>query len=1130
MNKFNVFIGCFCIISSLFGQPEEILFSSGPYVPQEFQYLSSIAGGSGGIDVVKDEKGQKWAFKAWNNHSHGISELLAGLIINDERPLIVYRTPPKELLQQSRTWGVGTTYSLYALTPFIENGLTLSTNESVKLVSQYFVLCSLLSFWDIKAENLIFTEGHVHFIDMGGSFLYRALGEPKTSGADWSPHFVTELRTLRGPLSMPLAREAFKDLTDKDIDEQLRKIVEKAPFILQQANIFLKEVNLPRKEVILTMLARRLFHLSQLHYFFNHNFPEKAPMVLKALPRDAAGTLLWAPHGANSQPHLLVGKRQRHNWYGNLGGNAEDGEYLHTTAARETKEESGSLINIYPHQLVMLPSHDLVDYDQRSMAFSRYRTYLVETTYQDPKNFNDSEYTEYDWIAVTEVLKALEENHEIIEEGQKTIMVSGKYILHPPFFKSLQQQPIKNWLMNLVEKKAIPVEHTQGLVAQHCSRMNRAFKPVELDNWEDNLLDMSLNFKARTTPKTDDIPSMQQLNEGASHHMLKKLMYENNLNNLSDIEALKVLYNLNDENTAVRILSIIDKEKEFSNHYVLYHGLQFDTWFVYRVFSHLRHFFEGTPVQTNVLRSSEANFDELANAGALFDFIAGGNDNYSPGFCRAGVSCNLTLFGNLKNRTSSSIDYFLMGESSCPVDNKNLLASYFAHFGYNSLFEKFIKEIIFIMQAVSENRKTGVLLQIFIPKEHIAQAAYVCRSGGRIINKENSPIKNPTEIFMAFNAGMRVDDASTPHNEIQARLHAHLSAISNVKVFDYFNSPSISLSEIDEQIRTALDPYLVDLLVALSKQNEVYKLNPPLFQTVTQELLEIAVPKNQALRPGLPVISFDNILEIKKTLEKDEYFSQISQFLDSDTLRPVNANYYILQFVAKFSRETLECFVSKLRHLSIAEQELIMSESLRLPERSVDETLINVLAKNPRSVKDIIEIVSRLRPGQYELANKLLDRLPEESCGNGSEFWSLGGILSPQVNLANDFIEELLKLDGELLLAVLLVMNNFHNNPIILEQLKRLAMRFPIDGDRSYDVKDAFGLIELAYTSSPEQFVALIKILVDKLTDGRDIFSIIANDNVFTWRRKVGLIVERIKDYDESAIKLFFQQWPNVEL
>lgn len=1117
----------------LYGLPEQLIFSNVQPLPKGFSYITSLSGGTGGVDVLKDDQGRRWALKTWKNQSHGINELLAGLLINNEPSLIAYSSPPEELINQSPRLGNGNHYALYALMPFIDDAITPLSDESLKTLSQYFILCSLLSYWDIKDENLIFTERGVHFVDMGGSLLYHALGNAKKREDDWSPFFVTELRTLKSNKSTSLAQRAFKDISEQEMNDQLRFVVSRSQFLLQQANDFLTSVESPEKNSLLKILARRLQHLSELYYFQNHQFPENSWRIREAVPLvDAAGTLAWTHHGPDHEPCLLMGHRLGHHWYGNLGGFAENNEYLNQTAARETKEESGSLIDLDPHQLIKMPSHDLIYFDQKSMTFSRYRTYLVETQYRDPKDFKDREYTDYVWVPVKNILEALRANKLITQEGQNTIEVMGKYILHPPFFESLKQRPIQDWLNNLINGSSNISAHTQGLVSQESTRMNFEFSPMQLRCPDDNLLEMSLAFRDGSTPnKRNDLPA-PQLEQGASHHMLMNLMKEHNLNEHSLIDGLKSLYPriIKDDETALRIISIIEKEKEFPEHYVLYHGLKLDIWFAFRILSHLRHFFDGSGLQTDVLRTCEGNFDELKNGRDLFNFIARGKNNYDEGFTRAGVSCNLTLFSNhsFGDSPSSTLDYFLEGMSAKPVEFDAIFRSYFMQLGDNPLFESLTQQLGEYYRSIPQNAKAGGLLQFFIPKENINEASFVCGGLGRIIHQNGEPIKHPQKIFDAFQNGQRVDDASIAHAEIQARLHAYLVRFPKVRVFDYFSTPTISLEAIDAKIKTILDPYLVPLLLALGQNSGLYKYTPPHFQLVAKEAIGNAqLELNQSIPPAVTAALQADVVTLKKILDEDPDADM--SYLDRDTLKLVRLNdipAYL--FAQKFSPAVVKLFADSFRGCSIDCQFSFMASILKMPFELVQPELFTVLAKHIFFSYSVINIITNTEKKQLELIYEFLTNIQASNnlCFN-SEISALEHIVMHGNVQIKEYLYELINKvhNIDIIRPMLFMFKDHLANERVISVMVKLAERLQ-KSESSFvesNIQSIGEVLKRSYST-----LQGLEILIEKFQDYEAMFSLIrekfprylGNNHTTLWNA--------IQDYDEYKIKSFFENLAKI--
>jgi hypothetical protein len=106
------------------------------------------------------------------------------------------------------------------------------------------------------------------------------------------------------------------------------------------------------------------------------------------------------------------------------------------------------------------------------------------------------------------------------------------------------------------------------------------------------------------------------------------------------------------------------------------------------------------------------------------------------------LSVNSSLFGNtyLALYGESTFHYFINSISATTVDIVGLVANVFNIFKMDKYFEAY-KELINELNDLLgcyEREKTGLLLQIFVPKKLINEIAYRCRSGGYLYYDDQS--------------------------------------------------------------------------------------------------------------------------------------------------------------------------------------------------------------------------------------------------------------------------------------------------------------------------------------------------------------------------------------------------------
>jgi 8-oxo-dGTP pyrophosphatase MutT (NUDIX family) len=919
-----------------------------------FVFKEAISSGTDSVEVL-DELGTLWVLKGWRDFGHGATEIVARVLINEVNDnFYVYKTLPPSIKQATNNLANGD-FELFLLSPFIETDRSYTNDSLAKKVTPYFVMCSLLSFWDIKRDNLIIDSNDVvHFIDLGGSFFYYALGDLKTKGDDWSPSYVSDFKVLgsREGAATSLARRAFSAVSDYELRKQLASVLARGEQILGRAETLLSALKYSRRSEVLNMLAHRLNHLSTLHDYLAHDglLSPNAQRLFKALPHDAAGTLLWA-RDERGQPKVLLGKRAGRNWWANLGGKAEPEEYLYQTARRETREESGGLIDL-SDQIEGATSHDLVEYRRNERTFSRYRMYLVQIEYRPAAQFTGLTHTEhedYEWVFVSDLFSAIEGSGQ---SDEKTPIFVDQKELYPPFVLSLRQEPIKQWLRDILAQRTPLVRNTQGLSNSAQTGFGKS-KSMEFSCPENALLRMSLDFLASSPPPATASLTKATIPHGASHHMLNYWSKKEVLEGGSEIENIQKLYdglNLSDTN-AQQILSIIDKEKSFPEHYVLYHGLQFNIWFTYRVMSYLRHILDGTQLQTDVLRVSESKFKTLGGSQDLINFIASGRDNYSPGFRGVALSCNPTLFSNRETLTSSTLHCFLEGKNYKPVEFEKLLRKLFAYLD-DQLAEQLVEKLVAL--AERHNDTTGALLQFFIPEKSISDAVYVCGTRGRLVYENQEVMSTAERVFSMLRSGQEILGLSEEHVELQARLHAHLTRYPNIRVFDYFNT-KLSLASIDDEIKKIFASNLPEVLQSMPKMGSLYTKTPTLFQSVVRACG--IIDEYETIQSPAAVAFFKrDVVALKGLLQKKAIYLHV---IDPDTLKHFDIeNTSMYSFVSALKIDDLKLFEEVFGHFS---------------EHEKDKLFENFIAIRPNSYSDLFKLFKAV--GVHDISVHKIERL-----------------------------------------------------------------------------------------------------------------------------------------------------------
>jgi hypothetical protein len=127
----------------------------------------------------------------------------------------------------------------------------LAAKEALK---KKFVVDALLANWDVigyNKDNIIISSGNgqPYRIDNGGTFMFRAQGKPKPYTS-----IVHELDTMRDSSKNPQAAAIFGDLTDTEIDNQIKTII--IPYY--EKMIKFTKVFLPNDPTVVETFKQRL--------------------------------------------------------------------------------------------------------------------------------------------------------------------------------------------------------------------------------------------------------------------------------------------------------------------------------------------------------------------------------------------------------------------------------------------------------------------------------------------------------------------------------------------------------------------------------------------------------------------------------------------------------------------------------------------------------------------------------------------------------------------------------------------------------------------------------------------------------------------------------------------------------
>ena len=176
---------------------------------------------------------------------------------------------------------------------------------------------------------------------------------------------------------------------------------------------------------------------------------------------------------------------------------------------------------------------------------------------------------------------------------------------------------------------------------------------------------------------------------------------------------------------------IIKKEKEMMHsHFVFYHGQQAYLSLLHDFLKELYQFMmiHGTLKNFELLRTWYEAFEQV-DANRFIDAEENGILSYwndhKPFLVKNMMCANLALFGNATNTGESSWQYFLCDRSINPPKIESILTEIFSALNLDT---KYISQLLDIHTAVTF--PSGILQQIFIPKDKVDKFVYLSRAYG----------------------------------------------------------------------------------------------------------------------------------------------------------------------------------------------------------------------------------------------------------------------------------------------------------------------------------------------------------------------------------------------------------------
>src|SRR3990167_353490 len=655
-------------------------------------------GGSGGVIELLDANGQRYMLKFSDSEEHLKKEILSdtlhrtlGVKVPD---FAAYEgTLPEALLSQLEPRYREKT--LCRLSKKIAGSIPSAEDLPLiqKALGPHFVAFAYLGNRDIaKWDNLIITEANeVYCIDNGSFLSTRALGKERQSE---EIYHVIELATLRDPAYSPLGALFFGQLSDEEIDQQIKAVLEVQHKLVDQALAVHHTLAIEYfTETLREELVRRLESLND--EVLSHpevKDPSKEAAVF------AAG--IFSIRRVGKTPYVLLGCRtgtDAGTWC-NPGGTRDLPETPAKTAAREVYEESFGLIKVDAEALEYANFIE-VDLPQKGT----YRLYFMRTDklsaeqltehLQSTTAHTSKEYTAFAWVNLADLLTGIQKDptgetaipvHVLTdrEERDKQRAIPSKKkavtVLTPltpyPNMRRLLAEPA---LQTAIQPFLNPRTAWQGPLREEGLRSELADRVIQQAELVREIPKAAATFfkSAANLEETSstDYPASKPARSFSELH-LNTLLGDANDQNPLPVKVKQYLAvtplqmgAVYDADYEAQMVKAIETEAAYQErgYLTLYHAVPREVAVLYDLYTAVTQHLSPSATQYK-LRWGEMPFKHFQNIETFMEHfreVGGGTiDNYTQDFADMGASANLPIFGSPQHHTSAS--YYLFGQNT----------------------------------------------------------------------------------------------------------------------------------------------------------------------------------------------------------------------------------------------------------------------------------------------------------------------------------------------------------------------------------------------------------------------------------------------------------------------------------
>ncbi len=715
----------------------------------------SLGGGTESTYRVHDSEGQRFVLKHGDSEDQIKIEILMNALYKalgvPVAEVQAYDVIPAALAKAIKLPHTAQTVQLAEFVQAAEH----QDDEKIKTQARRdFAIHAFMGNIDItKTDNFIQTpSGEIKLIDAGANFIFRAKGERRDDVAA----IVEELHTLRDKAHNASGAIWFKDLSDTEIEAQVKALIDKRDTIEETLWTLSRDLELPAsvQRQLINGFSHRLDSLAQLYGFTSQRFAKRDKGAIEG--KTAAG-VMHLQRNEQGELCVLLSKRVRHNWWDNFGGKSDAGDAsLAFTAQRECKEESNGLLQYSDKELADAPFHDIVTTTSEGQTL--YRMYFVEGIEPlDISQLNDQEHTEHHWLPLSQLKAALQVNEQITEEGKSTIKVKHEdndHIVFPPLYDMLKQAPVQRLIDGLI-KDSPAITRTQGLATTPEQKAS-AYKPLtstariredvtatllnksgvlnDIKHHRHRLFTTAPEPAHQATDQPEHIlsPSELHLKAVMGDDFKEDNAIEENvacfLEKYSPVkpQAQEI------ERLIRQAVEMIEHERDNPDSLFFYHGVNHDIAYAYSVYTALYRLLEANS-SLDALRTDNALFHrclDIQTFIAHFESMSqdGKVYNYDAGYMECALSCNPFLFGSHDVSGSNTIAYYINNDTTSKVDIKALFKTSLQSMGVDkSLINRIMR-----LHQISDKEQCGRLYQMAIPKDHVNNYAYAAAPGGRL--------------------------------------------------------------------------------------------------------------------------------------------------------------------------------------------------------------------------------------------------------------------------------------------------------------------------------------------------------------------------------------------------------------